>query len=151
MNLQTAAMRIRQAKDGFARMMNKINAALNGKAPGMPYAASERVPAFTFPPTDLQGNKAFQETCLKLWEKGVLSNKSLMESYGMDLKQEAERRKKEKEDGLDELFIAPNQRNEDSVMGRPTLSDTERNSDTYNSMTGRQPKPSNPDGSEAQG
>lgn len=151
MNLQTAAMRIRQAKDGFARMMNKINAALNGKAPGMPYAASERVPLFTFPPTDLQGSKAFQETCFKLWEKGVLSHETMLQSYGMDIKQEAERRKKEIANGLDELFVAPNQRStEDSVIGRPTLSDTERNSDTSNSITGRQPKPSNPDGSEPQ-
>lgn len=152
LNVQTAAMRIRQAKDGFARMMNKINPTLNGKVQGMPYAASDRVPCFTFPPTDLQGNRAFQEMCLKLWDKGVLSYETMLQAHGMDMKQEAERRKKEKTDGIDELFIAPNQRKdeEEQVIGRPTLSDTERNSDTANSITGRNPKPSNPDGSEAQ-
>ena len=71
-NIQTAAMRIKQAKDDFARMMNKINANLNGQSSVMPYAASDRIPEFLFPPTDLAGIKAFQETCLKLWEKGML-------------------------------------------------------------------------------
>ena len=90
---------------------------------------------------------------MKLWEKGVLSYETMLQAHGMDMKQEAERRKKEKNDGIDDLFVAPNQRQtkEEGTIGRPTLSDTERNSDTFNSMTGRHPKPSNPEGSEAQG
>ncbi len=39
---------------------------------------------------------------------------------------------------------------ETETVGRPTLSDEERQSDPYNSVTGRLPKPSNPEGSEAQ-
>lgn len=160
LNIQTAALRIKQAKDDFARMMNKINLRLNGNTKGMPYAAPNRIPEFTFPPTDLAGNKAFQETCLKLWEKGVLSQQTLMESYGMDIKQEAERRTNEVDAGYDEIFVAPNQRvredaapadnTEPAVIGRPTLDETERNSDTSHSETGRNPKPSNPEGSEPQ-
>lgn len=159
-NIQTAALRIKQAKDDFARMMNKINQGLNGKAPKLPYAASDRIPVFTFPPTDLAGSKAFQETCLKLWDKGVLSNKTLMQSYGMDVEQEAELRRNEIKDGYDEIFVAPSKRNDGSAeqdsstpensgsVGRPTLDVTERNSDEANSVTGRAPKPSNPEGSE---
>ena len=36
------------------------------------------------------------------------------------------------------------------TIGRPTLDDSERASDPAKSMTGRAPKPSNPEGSEAQ-
>lgn len=162
LNIQTAALRIKQAKNDFARMMNKINLRLNGKTAGIPYATPNRIPEFTFPPTDLAGSKAFQETCLKLWEKGTLSQQTLMESYGMDLKQEAERRKNEVEAGYDELFVAPSKRTVEQTpseptdetetvqRGRPTLDETERNSDTSHSETGRNPKPSNPEGSEPQ-
>ena len=155
LNVQTAALRIKHAKESFARMMNKINASLNGGL--MPYAAPGRIPEFLFPPTDLSGNKAFQETCLKLWEKGTLSQKTLMESYGIDIKQEAERRKSEIQDGYDKIFVAPAKRSDASeqkeeitetpVQGRPKLDDTERHSDEANSVTGRNPKPSNPEGS----
>lgn len=156
LNVQTAALRIKHAKESFARMMNKINASLNGGL--MPYAAPTRLPEFIFPPTDLSGNKAFQETCLKLWEKGTLSQKTLMESYGIDIEQEAERRKSEIKNGYDKIFVAPAKRGDTSetsqepaVLGRPTLDVTERNSDEANSVTGRNPKPSNPEGSTPQG
>ena len=160
LNVQTAALRIKNAKDNFARMMNKVNARLNGHRGAMPYAAADRVPEFTFAPTDLQGNKAFQETCMKLWKEGVLSHQTMLDAYGMDLKQEVERRKTEMEAGYDDVFVPPAQRVEQTqeaeqqadepVQGRPKLDETERNSDEANSITGRQPKPSNPEGSEAQ-
>ena len=56
--------------------------------------------------------------------------------------------------GYPEVFVAPgknNTENESSgTVGRPTMDDDERNSDPGNSITGRQSKPSNPEGSEAQ-
>jgi hypothetical protein len=84
-----------------------------------------------------------------------------MESYGIDIEQEAERRKSEIKNGYDEIFVAPAKRgdtsdtnqetSEPAVQGRPTLDVTERNSDEANSVTGRNPKPSNPEGSTPQG
>ena len=38
----------------------------------------------------------------------------------------------------------------EAERGRPTLDNEERHSDPSKSQTGRQPKPSNPEGSEAQ-
>ena len=154
LNVQTAALRIKNAKDCFAAMMNKVNARINEMGDGFSKTSPSKIPTFTFPPTDLQGSKAFQETCMRLWEKGLLSRESVMNAYGMDLKQEQERRKSEQKAGLDALFVPAGEKREapedKRPNGRPTLEDWERKSDKGNSVTGRQPKPSNPAGSEEQ-
>jgi hypothetical protein len=68
--------------------------------------------------------------------------------------------KKEKEKGYDEVFVKPgtntnanNAANNDTgenPVGRPTMEDGERESDPGHSETGRQNKPSRPEGSEKQ-
>lgn len=169
-SMQTAALRIKQAKQNFCEMMDKINQRLNGSSPAMPHSSPDRVPRFTFPPVDLSGSKAFQEACLKLWEKGVVSNKTLLQTYGYDIGQEVERKKQEQSDGTAEILTPFEKENgnenkssssssgnsgnddvsgdEDVKIGRPTLDDSERNSDPSKSITGRQPKGSRPEGSE---
>ena len=104
---------------------------------------------------------------MKLWEKGVVSNETLLQTYGYDMKQEEERLKKEKAAGTFQTFEPPKTRQGDAgmttaipagntdtddvtVQGRPTMDDSERHSDPSKSITGRQPKGSNPEGSEAQ-
>ena len=155
-SMQTAAMRIKQAKANFCEMMNRINMRLNGSSAYLPHSANEHVPVFTFPPVDLTGSKAFQETCMKLWEKGLVSKETLLQTYGYDMGQEVERRKTENAEGTDDVLIPPdaNAKNTeddgDASRGRPTLDDSERNSDPAKSVTGRQPKGSNPEGSEEQ-
>lgn len=154
-SMQTAAIRIKQAKDNFCEMMDKINMRLNGSNAYLPHSANENVPRFTFPPVDLTGNKAFQDACMKLWEKGMLSNETLLQAYGYDMGQEVERRKSEDAKGIKQTLTpplkdAPESSNEGGTVGRPTLDDSERHSDPAQSVTGRQPKGSNPDGSEAQ-
>lgn len=155
-SMQTAAIRIKQAKDNFAEMMDKINRRLN-RSKAMPHSSSERIPRFTFPPVDLAGSKAFQETCYKLWDKGVLSHETLLQAHGYDIRQEVERKQNEANNGTDEAFspkeskpAAGKNTNEEAAVGRPTLDDNERSSDPAKSQTGRQPKGSNPEGSEAQ-
>lgn len=155
-SMQTAAIRIKQAKDNFAEMMDKINRRLN-RSKAMPHSSSERIPKFTFPPVDLAGSKAFQETCYKLWDKGVLSHETLLQTHGYDIKQEVERKQNEAANGTDEAFAPKENKpasnkatDEEAAIGRPTLEDSERNSDPSKSQTGRQPKGSNPEGSEAQ-
>ena len=158
-SMQTAAIRIKQAKDNFCEMMDKINARLNGSNVYLPHSASTNVPRFTFPPVDLTGNKSFLDACLRLWEKGMLSNETLLQTYGYDMGQEVERRKAENAQHIPETLTPPKtsystneteQKNDDTVIGRPTLDDSERNSDPAKSVTGRQPKGSNPEGSVAQ-
>lgn len=154
-SMQTAAIRIKQAKDNFCEVMNRVNMRLNGSNMYLPHSANENVPRFTFPPVDLTGNKAFQDACMKLWEKGMLSNETLLQTYGYDMGQEVERRKTEEASGVTETLTPPKTNNssesdEETKVGRPTLDDSERNSDPSKSITGRQPKGSNPEGSEAQ-
>ena len=156
-SMQTAALRIKQAKDNFCDMMNKINRRLNGSSPAMPHSADDRVPRFTFPPVDLSGNKAFQDACMKLWEKGVVSNKTLLQTYGYDMGQEVERKKQESTSGTTAVLMPNEQQKkaesekENASPGRPVLDDSERKSDPAKSITGRQPKGTRPQGSEPSG
>jgi len=157
-SMQTAALRIKQAKDNFCEMMNKINLRLNGSSELMPHSAKANIPLFTFPPVDLSGSKAFQDACTKLWEKGLISDRTLMQTYGYDIGQEVERKKREKADGTQDILVpregakAGTGTSSDSsgTVGRPTLDDSERKSDPAKSVTGRQPKGSNPEGSQPQ-
>lgn len=163
-SMQTAAIRIKQAKDNFCEMMDKINARLNGSNAYLPHSADSNVPRFTFPPVDLTGNKSFLDACLRLWEKGMLSNETLMQNYGYDMRQEVERRKAEEAQNVPDTLTPPktsytdnstsggtaNSGDQEITVGRPTLDDSERHSDPAQSITGRQPKGSNPEGSEAQ-
>lgn len=152
-SMQTAAMRIKQAKDDVCEMMNKINMRLNGSSSAMPHSAEDQIPEFTFPPVDLAGSKAFQDACMRLWEKGVVSNETLLQTYGYDMGQEVERKKQEKSKGITDLFVPAGTEQKveesttDSKIGRPELDDSERTSDPAKAITGKQPKPSNPEGS----
>lgn len=154
-SMQTAAIRIKHARDNFCEMMDNINLRLNGRSKAMPHSANDRVPKFTFPPVDLAGNKAFQDTCYKLYTSGVISKETLLQTHGYDIKQEVERKKNEADNGIDTILSSPDEKTmkeEDttSVMGRPTLDDSERKSDPAKSVTGRQPSATNPEGSKPQ-
>lgn len=160
-SMQTAAIRIKHARDNFCEMMNRVNLRLNGGGGGraIPHASSDKIPRFTLPPVDLTGSKAFQEACMKLYKEGVLSKETLLTSHGHDFKLEIERRQTEMKDGTDEALSIPlkqttvpktEQPEGDKTQGRPTMDDSERNSDPAKSQTGRQAKPSRPEGSEAQ-
>lgn len=151
-SMQTAALRIKQARDNFCELMNKINVRLNGGF--LPRSNDANIPAFTFPPVDLTGSGKLYETCLSLWKEGVLSTKTMMSTHGFDMDQEAEQRRKEDANGITCLLTPRNadecndgDGNGDGTPGRPPMDDTERNSDPADSLTGKQPKPSSPDGS----
>lgn len=150
-SMQTAALRIKQARDNFCELMNKINVRLNGGF--LPRSKDENVPKFTFPPVDLTGSGKLYESCLNLWKEGVLSTKTMMEIHGYDEQQEFERRRAEDEMGITDTLTPRENTTEsettdgDGKIGRPTLDDSERNSDPADAVTGKQPKPSSPDGS----
>ena len=159
-SMQTAAIRIKHARDNFCDMMDRVNERLNGGAGGraIPHSSNDKSPKFTLPSVDLTGNKAFQDACMRLFEKGVLSKETLLNSYGHDFKLEVERRQDEKKNGIDEVLSLPQKTSTQAdsseksgtMQGRPTLDDNERSSDPAKSQTGRQAKPSRPEGSEAQ-
>ena len=154
---QTVAIRVRRAKELFCDIMNKINRRVNISGGGrMKHSSEKQIPKFTFPPVDLNGSKQLQEACKYLFEKGLLSHESLMDSFGMDMEEQYEKKSSEEQRGIHEV-LAPSDKDNclekdesTNERGRPTLDDDERQSDPSKSITGRQPKASNPDGSDAQ-
>lgn len=150
-SMQTAALRIKQARENFCEMMNKINRRLNASI--LSRSATEKIPKFVLPPVDLSGDKKFQEACMALWKAGVVSRKTLLTVHGYDIEQEEDRRKAEKTRGIvnPEVEIKENKKSEsgsdEATIGRPALDDSERTSDISKAKSGAQPKPSNPDGS----
>lgn len=144
-SMQTAAIRIKQARDNFCELMDKINLRLNGQGrSGVTHSRPGNVPRFTYPPVDLANSQKFQETCYKLWESGVVSTKTMLQTHGYDVDQETERMKK---DPPREKAEMKESASGNGKVGRPQMDDTERSSDPLKSQTGAQPKPSNPEGS----
>lgn len=155
---RVVSLRITRARQSFCELMNKIIRAVNGAPYGLPRSNDSKLPQFRMPTTDLTKVASFQEACMGLWEKGVLSSKSLMSTYGIDVQAEYEQKKKEIDEGYNEVFVAPGKQpatsgedNEnDGKRGRPALDPEDRNSPEDTAQTGAQPKPSSEDGSEPQ-
>ena len=129
--------------------MNKINLRLNGTGrKGITHSRPDNVPLFTFPPVDLAGSQKFQEVCRQLWEKGVVSTKTMLQTHGYDMEQEEERKKSDppRENAAKESESDSSDSGQ-AKRGRPTMDDTERSSDPMKSLTGKQPKPSSPESS----
>ena len=148
-SMQTAAIRIKQARDNFCELMNKINLRLNGTGrKGVTHSRPDNVPLFTFPPVDLAGSQKFQEVCRQLWEKGVVSTKTMLQTHGYDIEQEKERMKSDPpRESEEKPGNTDRSDSRQAKRGRPTMDDTERSSDPAHSKSGAQPKPSNPEGS----
>lgn len=155
------SLRITAARKAFCELMNRIIRAVNGSPYGLPRSTSDKLPTFEMPTSDLTKVAAFQEACMKLWESGNISRKTMLEAHGVDIAMEYEQKKKEQEDGYDDVFVKPGTNSSDNndsaddnessgTRGRPTLNDEDRNSTVDTSDSGRNPKPSNPEGSEAQ-
>ena len=167
-SINTADKRIELARSNFCELMNKINRRVNGFIVTRSKAA--KVPEFTLEPIDLSGNAKFQKVCLDLWKQGCMSTESMLSAHGIDFGQEVERKTTEIKDGTYGLLTMTPQDYANTVqgyddsdsnasptstptvteevhMGRPEVSLEERTSDIGNAITGKQPKPSNPEGS----
>lgn len=152
-SMQSAAARIEQALTAFSEMMTDINKLVYQRVTGKKNGNPSQ---FIFMPLDMSGRKAMQEAGARLWNDGVLSSRSLMEAFGYDINEEVDRRKSESENGIDETLLKRNGKTgsepkgsggEKSEAGRPAMDDSERTSDPGSAQTGKQPKPSSPDGS----
>lgn len=146
---QTAEARINSVRNEFCEMMTQINKRLAEVIPGT-YNLKE-TPEFHFQPLSIEGKKALREKALELWEKGVVSTDHMLKTQGYSLEVERENRKKEKSDGTDQDMLPRDLGNanysDTGKVGRPAMDDSERMSDPESSETGKQPKPSNPEGS----
>lgn len=148
-SMQTAASRIESARDEFCDMMNRINRRIVLDMRQQHTYNLKDVPTFHFMPLDMAGKKALREACTELWEKGLLSVRTLMETQGYSLEREKALKQTEKQDGTVELFrpMEEQMQPQQAGPGRPTLNDDERTSDPADAERGKMPKPSNEDGS----
>lgn len=157
-SVKLVSMRINAARQSLCKLMNRIMRAVNGSPYGLPRSNDSKIPRFEMAECDLTQIGAFQNACMKLWEAGVLSSKTLLEHYHIDMQTEYEQKKLENDEGITETFVKPGINQADAqpsgdngdTIGRPRLEDSERSSDEGNARTGAQPKPSNPEGSEPQ-
>lgn len=148
-SMNTAAARIEAARDEFCELMNSLNERLKEDIDGT-YNLKE-TPTFSFQPLDMAGKKALRDSCRELWERGVVSTKTMLETQGYSVDIEKAQRKKESSDGTDEAFMPRDQKiatpAENDGAGRPEKTNEERTSDPDAAQRGKQPKPSNPEGS----
>lgn len=151
LSIKTAGIRINRARKKFADLMTKINYEIAGiiKEKYSINFEEEDVPEFGFLKYDIESEQKFQETCRQLWERGALSYKTMMKTHGFNA--ELEQKAVESEENrlpIDKMENNGNSSSETNEnVGRPELDTTERTSDPENSERGKQPKPSNPDGS----
>lgn len=144
-SMEAAANRIDAARGEFERFMNKVNQRLVEDLRLTHTNNLKDIPEFHFVPID---KKAFCEACEKLWQQGLVSTKTFMETVGFNLSKEKERRKTEASDGTDEIMVARQMQqaaaNSDDVenpgAGRPKMSDEERHSDPDNAERSKQSK-----------
>lgn len=143
---QTAEARIEAFRKEFCEMMTKINERLTESIPGT--YNLKQIPEFHFQPLSIEGKKAFREKALELWEKGVISTDTMSKSEGYSLERERKKREQEKSDGTDKI-MAPRdvEASTQNEAGRNPVDDSERKSDPEAAIRGKQPKPSNPEGS----
>lgn len=152
-SIETAEARINAIRDEFCDMMTQINKRLADVIPGT-YNLKE-TPEFHFQPLSMEGKKALREKAVELWEKGVISTGHMLNTQGYSIEVERENREKEKSDGTDKVMVPREVSNAQYVdnstvnnkVGRPEMDNDERTSDPENALTGKQPKPSSPEGS----
>lgn len=150
-SMQTVESRIEEAMNEFCDMMNRINVLLKDHITGS-YNLKD-TPQFNFTPLSMEGKKALREMCTNLYESGLLSTRTMLETHGYSLDIEKELKTKEKDDGTKELFVPEetkkqnNESGDNDGAGRPEMDDSERKSDKESALRGKQPKPSSPEGS----
>ena len=161
-SVQTVTARIDMMRREIEEAMSKINLLIKEElSKERSYNISE-VPLFHFVPLDVAGKKALRETAKELWQKGVVSTESMTRLNGFDMDVETKKRERELNEGIDEILtprattssqiVSPSANSdsgdgESNGPGRPEMDDDERNSDPENAIRGKQPKPSNEDGS----
>lgn len=157
-SMQAAAARIEAARQEFCDLMQKVNARLVEDMKITHTNNLKDIPEFRFKPLDLTGEKSLRDTCTSLWQQGLVSTKTMLDTHGYSLAREKTQRETEITDGTNEVMVEHSGNTSSpsadgnkgdtkddgtAKVGRPT----EDNSDEDASERGKQPKPSNPEGS----
>lgn len=161
-SIQTAAARIEAARDEICELMDRINVCIQEELEKEHIYNVKDVPSFHFMPLDMAGKKALRDACKELWQQGLVSTQTMMLTQGYSLERERALREKEAQDGTNEAMLprdamlertqeepaeTSQPEGDEKKVGRPQMTDEERNSDPDSAMRGKQPKPSNPEGS----
>lgn len=145
-SIQTASSRIEAARREVEDFMNKLNRRLAEDISQFHTNNMKNIPEFHFAPFDIAGQKSMRETCMSLWENGLISTRTLMEMNGFSIDQEKKERELEAENGTDEVLAkrdgnpsAPqDETEEEGQVGRPKLDDEDRKSDPQNAIRSKQ-------------
>lgn len=149
-SMQAAGARINAARKEFEEFMNKVNQRLVEDVRLIHTNNLKNIPEFHFVPIDMNDEKAFREACEQMWERGLVSTRTLMETKGFSLAKEKSRRETEASDETDAV-LAPRELIKTATstsdsndgankVGRPKMDDNERNSDPENSVRSKQAK-----------
>lgn len=101
-SVETCAQRIKQNQDNFSQFMKKYNKRLAE----LWRVGNNRIPEFKFNEVNLTNDGKFKDEAFKLWQQGVCSTKTLLDTHNMDYEQELDRKKKETDSG-DNLILVP--------------------------------------------
>ena len=157
--MQAAVNRINAARKKFERFMNKVNLRLVEDLKLIHTNNLKDIPEFHFVPLDVNSQTEMRNVCQSLWQNGLLSTRTFMESNGYNFAKERERREAEKTDGTDKIMVSreqkaaiqsakseqPSEQTDTSngkkrSVGRPKKSTEERHSDPDNAQRSKQAK-----------
>lgn len=105
--------------------------------------SNTKLPTFEFNAVDLQNDTAFKDEILKIYQQGLISYETTLETLGFDYDQEKTRREAENKDKIEEIFKLPPNANTsastDNKGGAPKVPGSDKDkSDSSN----KAPKPS---------
>lgn len=158
-SMQAAVNRINAARKKFERFMNKVNLRLVEDLKLIHTNNLKDIPEFHFVPLDVNSQTEMRNVCQSLWQNGLLSTRTFMESNGYNFAKERERREAEKTDGTDKIMVSREQKaavqsakseqpseqidtsnGKKRSVGRPKKSTEERHSDPDNAQRSKQAK-----------
>lgn len=149
-SMQAAAARIEAARREVEDLMKKVNIRLAEDIKLTHVNNMKNIPEFHFMPMDMSGKKALLEACQTLWDKGLVSTKTYMNAMGYSLENERAQREAEASDGTDAVMTPRDQTasaqpqasssSAKKTVGRPKMTDDERNSDPENAIRSKQAK-----------
>ena len=148
-SMQAAVSRINAARQKVERFMNKVNVRLVEDLKLIHTNNLKDIPEFHFVPLDVNAQTEMRNICQSLWQSGLLSTQTYMESNGFNLAKEKERREMEQKDGTDEVLAPRTEKTADAQgsgsanknpVGRPAMTTEERHSDPDNAQRSKQAK-----------
>jgi hypothetical protein len=138
LNLSTLERRLKDAQAKVAEFINKLN-----KRKAIEWRIAEnRVPIFSFNKLNLQNDENFRDEVLKIYQQGLLSKQTTLNTLDYSFEQEKARKESENKEELDKVFVLPPSFNNQASgeNGRPTGETNQV--DQNKSASGKEPKPS---------